>query len=227
MKKVPLERFIAAIIDSIIISIISSVPAVFFYASRGFDQFINYLTESTIAETVQSDTINFLVFTTFYQLIIIFIWFVVIPARSNGQTVGKKILKIKAIDEFGKNPTLMQHFKRSVQNWSAYASAPFVFLLYVNIILFSVISGVLGFIVGALVFAAYVMLLIREDGRGLHDLWADTRVVKVDYDIDKEFVEKTALMGEWANVTADESLEEDEWNKKIDDENEEKDPWDE
>ena len=134
---------------------------------------------------------------------------------------------IKAIDEFGKNPTLMQHFKRSVQNWSAYASAPFVFLLYVNIILFSVISGVLGFIVGALVFAAYVMLLIREDGRGLHDLWADTRVVKVDYDIDKEFVEKTALMGEWANVTADESLEEDEWNKKIDDENEEKDPWDE
>lgn len=71
---------------------------------------------------------------------------------------------------------------------------------YTNFIAYIVLAAIVGNLTTIVILVAFIMFLAREDGKGLHDLIANTQVVKVDYDINKQFVEKTSQMGDWAEV---------------------------
>ena len=66
------------------------------------------------------------------------------------------------------------------------------------------------------------MMISREDGKGLHDLLAGTRVMKCDENLDEAFTIKTAQMSDWAEVTDPD----DDGFGKIDEIDENKDSWD-
>jgi len=48
------------------------------------------------------------------QLIYIFIYFIYIPIRQSGQTIGKRIFKIKEVKRNGQDLTVNDYFKRDV-----------------------------------------------------------------------------------------------------------------
>ncbi len=209
-KKVSGERFVAAMIDGIIVSIVSSIPVVIYLVAEGFESFINYYIDGGGMYEGETWYLTFMLIAVVVETVIGVLYFVYMPYKMNGQTLGKKIMKIKAIDLFGNNPSFKQHFIRAIQNWSVYASAVTFFIIYIDIMVFSVVSGAVGSIVGLIAFISYIMILAKEDGRGLHDVWTDTRVVREDIDLNKEFVEKTTQMGEWATVVGEEGKSEDE-----------------
>lgn len=216
------ERIAAAILDSIFLSIVTTIlMALYMLLTLDFENVL----DSLIANTSygQDGYNNFLVFSSLVGLIFGTLYFVIIPWKWNGQTLGKKILKIKAIDEYGENPSLFQHFVRGIQNWESYFGIlaiigalttmdPFIFIL----------AGV-GFVIQAVIIVALILVVSREDGKGLHDLMANTSVVRVDVDLNEQFTMKTAQMSDWAEIVD----EDDRGFKEIKEiqEDEEKDDW--
>lgn len=216
-KKVTGERIIAAVIDAIFVSIIAIIPTVFYLIPQGMDGLFEMFVGSENPLEPEASYVYFMAVTTIIELIIGIGYFVIVPFKMGGQTIGKKILKIKAINEFGENPSLKQHFLRAVQNWSVYVSAPFIVLIFTNYLAYLVVVGILANVAGLAVIVAFIMLISREDGKGLHDIIAGSSVVSVDYDINKELVESATKMSDWADIVDgdDKGLkpenEEDEW----------------
>jgi uncharacterized RDD family membrane protein YckC len=203
-KKVTGERIVAAIIDSIIVSIITSIPTGLLMFRDGFDAFIdNFFTTSVGGETTFDLGIDFYIYSGIAGIVIGVLYFAYIPYKWNGQTLGKKMMSIKAIDEFGNNPTFGKHILRAIQVWDTYVAFLALPLLFVGVTSYTIVSGLIGGGVGLLVFISLIMLLAKDDGRGIHDSMAGTYIVKSDVDMDKQFVEKTTQMGEWAEVDYD------------------------
>ena len=207
-KKVSGERFVASIIDGIIVSMVGSIPVLIYLLAEGWETLFDYYVDGSQAYEVESWYLTFMLIAVVVETIVGILYFVYLPYKMNGQTLGKKIMKIKAIDEFGNNPSFKQHFVRAIQNWSVYATALTFFIIYIDLIVFSIVTSAVTSIVGLVAFASYIMILAKEDGRGLHDLWTDTRVVNMDVDINKEFVEKTTQMSDWATVVGEEGTDE-------------------
>lgn len=203
-KKVTGERILAALVDSIIVGILSSIPTAIILFKDGFGAFINSYIDST---TPGTDSvlfgIDYMLITALVGFAVGIIYFAYIPYKWNGQTLGKKMMSIKAIDEFGNNPTLGKHVLRAIQVWDTYLSVIALPLLIIGTTQYSVLIGVLGSGISLLVFISLIMMLAKDDGRGLHDSMAGSYVVKADIDLDRDFVEKTTQMGEWAEVDYD------------------------
>lgn len=219
-KKVSGERLGAAILDSIFVSIVSLIPmGIYMAIILDFDDIFNsLLVNLTFGEEGYT---MFLVYSIVVELIIGILYFGLLPYKKNGQTWGKKILRIKAVDEYGENPTFIKHLIRAIQNWTVYISVPFLLLmLIVNEEIFIIVFGLFGNVMNLVVFVSLILVFAREDGRGIHDLLANTMVVSADEDFNKEFAMKTAQMGEWAEVadlddsgfqTEDKEEDKDEW----------------
>lgn len=203
-KKVTGERIVAAIIDSIIVSIVSSIPTFYLLFKDGFDAFVdNFVNSTTISGTSDLLSTGNLVLTTLFAFLVGFIYFAYVPFKWNGQTLGKKIMSIKAIDEFGNNPTLGKHSVRAVQIWDVYVTVLFLPLIFAGINSYSLVVGLLSSGVSLLVFISFILMLAKDDGRGIHDSMAGTYVVKANIDLNQQFVEKTTQMGDWAEVDYD------------------------
>jgi len=204
-KKVSGERLGAAILDSILVSIITFIPTGIWYAIQLDWQ--DALNSFMVAMDPESELYyQFLQFSMITGLIIGVIYFVYMPYKMNGQTLGKKVLKIKAVNEYGENPTLMQHALRAIQIWASYISIPFIIALFfmesnfVAVVLF----GLVGNLVNLALLVSLILVFAKEDGKGLHDMIAGTTVVKIDENFNTDFAMKTAQMGEWADVVDDE-----------------------
>lgn len=218
-RKVNGERFVAAIIDAIILGIVVAVPTILYLFKDGLEGMVDFMLGGTgfdgAGNIAYSDEYYiFLAISTIIGLVLSVLYFVYMPYKMNGQTLGKKIMRIKAIDDFGNNPTFKQHFIRSVQNWSTYVESVFIVFIFVSVEAFGILTGLASSLVGLLAFVSYLMVLFKEDGRGLHDVWSGTRVVKSDIDLHKQFVEKTTQMSDWAEI----EFEDEETEK-------EEDPW--
>lgn len=218
-ERVNLKRFVAAIFDAIVLGIIVAIPTVIYTLTTGLDNITNALAGSfnpagggsvlgTTTELIQYSAV-----VTTVSVLISIVWFVWIPAKWNGQTPGKKLLSIKVIDEEGNNPTLKQHFLRSVQNWSGYVSVPVLLIGFVSISAYDILNITVVNGVGLLAFISYLMVLFKTDGRGLHDIISNTTVVKADINLNQTFQEKAAQLGDWAEVETEQTAteEEDEW----------------
>lgn len=195
-KALFIQRLAAFIIDIMLVSTVASLFSVPFIDVEGVnklneeataivDQYLNqeidmndYLSE-TVSITYQLARKNGIV--TIINLFLAILYFVVYQFYQNGQTIGKKLLRIQIISNDEDELTMNQMIFRS---------------LIINSILVEMI--VLGFIilasrevyfygVGTFEGIQYLVMLIsvfmvmfREDGRGLHDLIAHTKVVKIE-----------------------------------------------
>ncbi len=227
IQKVPGERIVAAIIDAVIIGIVGTIFMVLYAAFTGFENFMEVIlsNSNSVLGDIESPTASYMLWTALIDFVPGFIYFVIVPWKWNGQTVGKKIMSIKAIDEFGNNPSLYKHFLRSIQMWGTYVTIPLLLFMFVNMLVFSLVSGLFGFGVVVLTFIAFIMLLSREDGKGLHDMIAGTYVVKADFDgLVDGFNQKATMMGDWAEVKQE---EDDGFGEDIEDPepSNEEDPW--
>jgi uncharacterized RDD family membrane protein YckC len=111
-------------------------------------------------------------------------YFVFFQKATDGQTLGKKIMKIKVVSASKKKLGFSNYFLRLL---------PFYYVLigntvgiFLNIIavvtlklrIYSIVNSIIIYTFLLIAIASFVMICYRNDKRGLHDLIAKTKVIE-------------------------------------------------
>ena len=121
------------------------------------------------------------VITSEITLIISILYFIVFQYYNNGKTVGKALLKIQVKSKDNKKLKLTQMFLRSVVINSLLTSLiSIICILTLSKSNYLTASNYIQMIDMAVMFVTFGMVMFREDGRGLHDLLANTIVVPTE-----------------------------------------------
>ena len=107
-------------------------------------------------------------------------YFVVFQYMNKGQTLGKKLFKIRVVDKDDKHPiSILKGLLRSFIVFSILSGVlSILFLFIVNKNHYFVSYSVLLFLEGIFTLITIMLVLYKKDGRGLHDMMANTMVIK-------------------------------------------------
>lgn len=106
-------------------------------------------------------------------------YFIIFATLNRGQTLGKKLFKIKVVSKDNKDVNVWNMLIRSLLIYnliSAIFSVIFVNFLGVNA--FTNIYMVIGYIEYFVMIVSFFMVTYKKDGRGLHDIIAGTNVIE-------------------------------------------------
>ncbi len=107
------------------------------------------------------------------------LYFIVFQYKRNGQTLGKKLLKLRVVSNNDEELTMNSFAIRSLLVNSIFFD---IILLSVTILctkdVYFISSLVIEFIEYSLLFAIALTVLTRKDKRGIHDLITNTKVIK-------------------------------------------------
>ncbi len=196
MKKTTGRRVLAFIIDLLIVSIVSFAisnikfinPTLDKY-NESYEQYDKYINEKLTIEEAQnimnSEEYQNLTYNLNYNgrysslitIIVSFLYFVVFQYYTKGYTGGKSLLNIKVESEEKElkfSQLLLRSFIVNSLLTSGLSLIAISFLSkesYVSVELFIEILDM------GLLFLSFGMMLYRQDGKGLHDLIAKTKVV--------------------------------------------------
>ncbi len=115
---------------------------------------------------------------TLSMLFISILYFVVYQFKKKGQTVGKKLLKIK-VDKYDKDLTINDYiFRAFIIDSIIFDMLIFIFVIFSSSNIYFAGDMVIESIKYILLAVCALMVMFRNDGRGLHDMLAHTIVVK-------------------------------------------------
>ena len=203
-KAVFIERFLAFFIDTMIISFACTLLATPFLDK---DRMLELQKEETkIMTEIRENTANSQDVNTMlkeykvklnelgaityelsreqgsYALVIIIaelLYFVVFQLYNNGQTVGKKLLKIKVTSTVDKNLTSNQLLFRSlIINSILFNIIDFAFMIFSNKYIYWQAISIFNIIQNIILLICAIMVMFRKDGLGLHDCICKTEVIK-------------------------------------------------
>lgn len=106
-------------------------------------------------------------------------YFIVFGYLNKGQTIGKKIMKIRVVNNSQESPSIWNMIVRSL---FIYGISTLLFsVIFVNI--FDIMTFTFGYLIvtyveAFLMIIAFFMILYKKDGRGLHDIIARTKVIE-------------------------------------------------
>ena len=194
MKKTTARRFGAYIMDMIIIALISSMFLKIEFINPKYDEYLkvyneylDYTSEIKDIKQLENDSkITDLSYdlaktgiaSSIISLVVTTLYFVGFQYLNRGQTLGKKVFKIKVVDGDNGRVKLYQLLVRSLLINSILTS--FITILAVAFLskaaYFKTIQFTQLFDVTVLC-ASFILMMFREDGKGLHDMIAGTKVV--------------------------------------------------
>ncbi|MCI8544932.1 MAG: RDD family protein [Bacilli bacterium] len=115
-----------------------------------------------------------------FNILLILVYFVLLPYVWNGQTFGKKLLKLQVVSNNGEKVTIVQYLIRNMLlNGLAQVILLLLFLYLLPSSMYFIFSSILTFIQLILVIISVFMILYRKDKRGLHDILSSTKVITV------------------------------------------------
>ncbi len=191
MKKVTGKRFCAYIVDYVIVALIASLFARVPILNPNYDKYMeeyNKYIESvkTSLNDSASDEIidNSYAMTklgvniTIINLVVGAIYFVGFQYLNKGQTLGKKMLKIRMVDDNNERPKLYQVLIHSIIiNSLLTTTISVITLLCLSKATYLNISEVVQIIDMGLLFGSFGCMIIRKDGKGIHNILAHTNVI--------------------------------------------------
>ena len=193
MKASFLERFGSYIIDTIIVGIIASLICYSLPSTdNGIQNAISSLNEKYIAGEITMnefyDEYNSLLYenqkdtmiSTGVSLVLTIGYFVVFQYMNKGQTLGKKLLNLRVVDkDTNKCPTIVKGLIRSLIVLGI--ASTMISLILLNLVdkkIYIPCYFTISIIETIFILISAIFVLYRKDGRGLHDIMANTTVVK-------------------------------------------------
>ena len=196
MKSTFMQRLLAYLIDYIIISLIFSLFALSFNTTtlndindqinETMNKIVNIDTEKDNLEQLNNQLIDLQYkyqqeskTATAISLLITFVYFTIFQYLNKGQTIGKKILKIKVVNKEEKEPNFLTMFLRTfiVQGiLTTTISLLAIFILTKELYMETYV--ILNSTMSIFVVVCALMVLYRKDRRGLHDMMAGSQVIK-------------------------------------------------
>ena len=192
MKAKLFDRLTAYIIDVIIISLITSI--IFTSIPTNNKELEKQL--SSLQDEVLSNNITYEEFVDEYQdlyyknkkdtmtqsaitLTITIAYFVIFQYMNKGQTIGKKILHLRVVDNNTEKPlSIFKGLIRSLLIWNILSGTLGIVLIYIlnkesYITSYLIISS----IESIFIFITAMFTLYRKDNRGLHDIIINSKVI--------------------------------------------------
>ncbi len=205
-SNVKTERVIAAIIDSIILGVISyfimTVAGIILAITLG-DEWGMLIAGPLSFFFVQDSTDNTIIVIFAYTTITAifhFIYYVLFPVLTKGATLGKLLVKIKVVDLSGKNASFRQLLFRSVIFWLSFFPVPLTIMLAYS-------KSQYVFLYISLSIATYVIYIIvlfsilaNNEGQAFYDRWFGVKTIFTGYDEKAEMKTVQALNKDWLIV---------------------------
>lgn len=192
-KALFIQRLAAFILDIFIVSMIASLIS---YPFLDLDS-INKLNESStqVVEDYMTQKISINEYTTesisisyemarkqgVLSLITIFLnilYFVVFQVKNDGQTIGKKLLRIKVSSQDGSLGMNQMIFRSLIINSILVDMVSFGILLFTSATIYFYGAGILSMIQFAIVAISGFMVMFGKKSQGIHDMIAHTDVVR-------------------------------------------------
>ena len=205
------KRVIAYIIDVIIVTLLSGILTVVLTDTTKYDNTNKEVLEITnkmledkehieeytakLRELNYELTINS-VNVTIITVCISVIYYVVMLYFCHGITLGKYFMKIKVVSANDKELSIFNYFLRSLIINSILSNITTVILVYsLSKNDFINIYDKIGNIFTILLIISFIFMMYREDGRGLHDLLGNTKVVDFNNE-DKNEIQDAEVVDE-------------------------------
>lgn len=190
------QRLLAFIIDIFILSIITALIISFISvnntASKLYDEqnkiledYIdgNYNMEDYVNKMIdiEYDISKYTVVSSLVAIVISLLYYVVYPCYNDGQTIGKKILKIKVKKVNDKELSMNDLLIRSMINNSILLNIICIILvLLLNKSLYLTTSSLFNGIQYLIMFISVILIAFSKSSQGIHDRIVKTEVVMVD-----------------------------------------------
>ena len=188
------KRFLAFIIDSIIISFVCALIAVPFLDSNKVNKLSNDTkliivdyTNNKISIEEYNDQVKNIEYQlskemAIYSLLVLIagISYYGIYQYRTGKTSGKKIMHIKLDSNNGELTLNQTLFRCLIINSLIFSFIELVFLVFANSSIYLVASSTLNMIYYFILILSFFMINFRKDKRGLHDIICNTKVVDCD-----------------------------------------------
>ena len=195
MKPSIYKRIIAYLLDLIIVAIISNLLTINIYNSKQYqdanNEYNNLLHEFSNGEITEEeffDRSNDVAYTlskesivvTIVSEVIIIISYVVVPYFMNGQTLGKKIMKLRIVSNSNKEITMNNYLIRGLLiNLILVNLISIVTILFLDKNMYLTISDIVTKVFSLFYMVSVSMVVFKDDRRGLHDIIAGTKVIDI------------------------------------------------
>lgn len=196
MKANSYKRVLAYLVDVMIISFVSLLLTYFVPTSENYNKLnkefenltIDYRNqEVTMEEYLEKGTdINYqlnkeAVPQTIVSTVLSIIYFVVLTYFMNGETLGKKLMKIKITSNNDKKLTMNNYLIRALVIDSVLMNI----ITIITILLFSkdiylTSYNIISYIFSFVYIVSLAMILFSKNGRGLQDILANTKVISTE-----------------------------------------------
>lgn len=106
-------------------------------------------------------------------------YFIIFATLNKGQTLGKKLFKIKVVSKDNKDVNVWNMLIRSLLIYNL-ISAIFsvIFVNFLSVDAFTNVYMIIGYIEYFIMIVSFFMVTYKKDGRGLHDIIAGTNVIE-------------------------------------------------
>lgn len=192
------KRLGAYILDAVIVSLIFSVLTMFIKESNNLinlNNQLNTISENFINKTItmkeyfnQYSSIEYLIskemfLQNLFSLILMIGYFVILPYYYNGQTIGKKMMKIKIVKEDDKLTINDLALRSLLSNGIAMTFIELALIFLIKDTAYFITISILSFIQFLLVITSIFMILYRKDKKALHDIVCKTLVVDENLEV--------------------------------------------
>lgn len=188
------KRLLAFIIDLIIVFSLSSLLTSFIPVSQkvsGYyeklEDLVNNVTEKQVKLNNYIDEVNSITYEInresvlegILDIVIYLLYFIVLPMYNNGQTFGKKLLRIRVTSNSAKQIDSNSLLLRALLLYNIWAKILLIILIvFINKQMYIKISNYSEYVQLILMATIVLTILLRKDRRGLHDLVAKTKVIE-------------------------------------------------
>ncbi len=192
------NRLMAYIIDVIIVSLIFSILTIFIKDSSNLinlNNELNTISENYLNQTITTNEyINQVASTQYlinremflqnlFSLVLMMGYFILLPYYYNGQTLGKKLMKIKIIKENGKLGINDLVLRGLIANGILVTLIELSLTFLLKDTPYFISISILDFIQFLLVIISTFMISYRKDKKSLHDLVCKTLVVEENIEV--------------------------------------------
>lgn len=192
------KRLVAYILDAIIVSLIFSALTVFIKESNNLVNLNNQLGtigENLINKTItakeyfnQVASVQYLIsketfLQNLFSLILMIGYFIILPYYYNGQTIGKKMMKIKIVKEDDKLTINDLALRSLLADGLAMTFIELALIFLIKDTPYFITISIFSFIQFLLVITSIFMILYRKDKKALHDIVCKTLVVDENLEV--------------------------------------------
>ncbi len=189
-----MQRFMAFILDIIIVTMVVDIISMPFVDSKNTEKLMNesnevvqkYVDGEINIDTYVTEMIPIIYrteknngFISLITIVMEILYFVVFQIYNDGQTIGKKLLKIKVVSKDGKLTMNQMIFRSLIINSILVELISFGFMLFASQKTYFYGVGSFEIIQYIILLISAFMVIFGESKEGLHDKIAHTKVLKL------------------------------------------------